>query len=166
MKEEIWINIPNYDGKYQISNYGNVRKLQKNSIRYIYLRKDTRGYIQVRLTKNDVTKNYLVHRLVAQAFIANPNNLLEVNHKDENKENNNVENLEWCNRQYNNDYSLSKKVVQYDKNNNYIAEYKSIHEASKQTGICMIHISQCCRNLKHYNTAGGYKWKFKNKGGE
>ena len=162
---EIWVNIENYNGKYQVSNYGNVRKLEKNKIRYLFLRKDSGGYLQVAICYNKKKTFYLVHRLVAIAFIPNPYNHKKINHIDKDKTNNNVNNLEWCNRQYNNDYSLSKAVIQLDKNNNFIAEYKSISEASRQTGIDKVHISQCCREIKHYKTAGGYKWKFKNEKG-
>ena len=162
---EIWAYILDSQ-EYQVSNYGNVRHITNKKIHYYLLHKDSGGYLQVMINRNGKTKAYLVHRLVAQTFIPNPNNYKEINHKDENKTNNRVDNLEWCDRKYNNNYSLSKAVIQYDKNNNKIAEYKSIKEASKQTGIKNTSISQCCRKVIHYNTAGGYIWKFKNKGGK
>ena len=160
---EIWVNIPHYKD-YQVSNYGNVRHITNKKIHYYKLHKDTRGYIQVPIKKNKKMKMFLVHRLVAEAFIPNPNNYKEINHIDEDKTNNNVDNLQWCDRQYNNDYSLSKPVLQFDKKKLKIAEYKSISEASRQTGINLTQISRCCRNKA--KMANGYIWRFKNKGGK
>ena len=94
---EIWKDIKGFDGLYQISNLGNVkslkRKYRKNEI-FIKKHKDKNGYTFVALSKNNISKNFLVHRLVAQAFIPNPDNLLEINHKNEIKDDNRVENLE------------------------------------------------------------------------
>ena len=111
---EIWKDIKGYEGLYQISNFGRVKSLPKYTYSkgYPQLRKEKllksrltgrhRNYLQVRF--NDGT-NHKVHRLVAQMFIPNPNNLPIVNHKDENPSNNRVDNLEWCTNQYNCQYS-------------------------------------------------------------
>lgn len=114
MTEE-WREIEGYEGLYQVSNLGRVRSLDRvvmksNGVlllvkgRILKLRPDTNGYIRACLSKDAVEICHSVHRLVAMAFIDNPLNLLEVNHKDENKKNNSVDNLEWCTSLYNNNY--------------------------------------------------------------
>ena len=103
--EEIWKEIDGYDGKYFISNLGRVKSFQREkSGKLLALSHDNDGYLLVGLhyaQKGIPDKKAKVHRLVAQAFVPNPNNYPEVNHKDENKENNNANNLEWCTTRYN-----------------------------------------------------------------
>ena len=111
----------------------------------------------VRLNNRDKSKVFGVHRLVAFMFIPNTNNMPEVNHIDENKHNNCVENLEWCSTLYNIQYSKARPVAQYDLQGNYIRSYIGVTEATRQTKI--IHISDCCRGIR--NQAGGYIWKYK-----
>lgn len=159
---ERWTDIKGYEGLYLISDLGNVKSLGNNktrkekTLRLIILN----GYLIVCLSKNGERKNYYVHRLVAEAFLPNPNNLPEVNHKDENKKNNNVENLEWCDRQYNIDYSNAKQVGQYDLNGNLINVWKSTHEIERQTGFHQSNISACCRGERYYKTAYNYCWQY------
>ena len=100
--EEIWKPIPGYEGLYEASTLGNIR----NAISGRVLRQSNhwQGYKLVGLHKDKKLKTHTVHRLIAKAFIENPNGYSEVNHKDENKANNNVENLEWCTTKYNNTY--------------------------------------------------------------
>ena len=107
--KEIWKDIEGYEGLYQISNLGRVKSFPRKGThttkeRIIKFAKSNKGYLIAILKNNDVQKAFSVHRLVAKAFIPNPNNLPQVNHKDENKENNNVNNLEWCNNWYNSHY--------------------------------------------------------------
>lgn len=115
---EIWKDIKGYEGIYQISNFGNVKSLDRyvfagNGANHKYQHIKERKlklnggekYIQVILCKNGKTKPFLVHRLVAEAFIPNSDNLPCVNHKDEDTKNNNVNNLEWCTYKYNNEYN-------------------------------------------------------------
>ena len=112
--EEIWKDIQGYEGLYQISNLGRVKSLGRiitNKIRTYYREdlilspgKDKDGYFQVQLYKNGINKMRKVHRLVAETFILNPNNYPCINHKDENKQNNHVSNLEWCTVKYNQNY--------------------------------------------------------------
>ena len=97
---EIWKDIKNYEGTYQISNFGNVRNIRTNRIMIQSTRSS--GYKQI--TLYNPNKTFRVHRLVAEAFIPNPNNLPQINHKDENKSNNRVDNLEWCTTKYNINY--------------------------------------------------------------
>lgn len=109
---EIWRDIPGYEGKYQVSNTGEVKSLNYNSSGKSKLLKqiaDKKGYNRVGLCKNGKRKYYFVHRLVAMTFIPNPDNLPIINHKDEDKINNNVNNLEWCTYEYNNNYGTKKE---------------------------------------------------------
>ena len=111
MKEE-WKDIKGYEGLYQISSYGRVYSFYKKG--YLELNLNKYGYLHVGLYREGKRKVYKVHRLVAQTFILNPNNYPEVNHKDENKINNYISNLEWCTHQYNNFYG-TKNIRQSNK---------------------------------------------------
>ena len=130
---EIWKDIEGYEGLYQVSNKGRIKSLnridsrgRKVNEKILSSKPNNKGYLRVHLYKNGKRKPFSVHRLVAIAFIPNPNNLLEVNHKDENKENNTVDNLEWCNRKYNTNYgsrneraSVSNKGKKHKKHKKY-----------------------------------------------
>lgn len=155
MKEN-YKNIVGYEDLYEVSDTGLVRN--KVSGKILKPRKD-RGYLHVKLYKDGIGKIYKVHRLVANTFILNPLNLPEVNHIDENKSNNNVENLEWISHQENIDYSLSKPVCQYSLDGRLLNTYKSINEASRQTGIAQGNICNCCKDKR--GRAGNFIWKFK-----
>lgn len=122
MIEEIWKDILGYEGFYQVSSFGRVRSLDRYDSRN-YFRKgrilklsaDRKGYLRVGLHSNGKEKFYSVHRLVAEAFIHNPDNLPEVNHIDEDKTNNRVENLEFCDSKYNNNYGTRKDRIRNTK---------------------------------------------------
>lgn len=180
--KEVWKNIEGYENLYQISNTGKVLALGnggRKSRRMIIKDADVKGYKQVTLTKNGKGKHFYVHRLVASAFLLNPNGYKEVNHKDENKTNNIVwinedgsidfekTNLEWCDRTYNVTYgSLNGKyrkiVLQLDLQDNVIKEWESATAIEKTLGFSKGSICGCCNNKPSYHTAYGYKWKWKN----
>ena len=105
MMEE-WRAIPGYEGLYEVSNKGNVRNVRRNTL--LRLPKTNNGYIRVFLCKNGKGYGKYVHRLVSQVFIPNPDNLPQINHKNEDKSNNCVENLEWCTAKYNNNYGTAR----------------------------------------------------------
>lgn len=166
-----------YEG-YQISNDGRVWSNKSNKFLKPSLDKD--GYLKYGLSiGGGKVKTVFSHRLVAQAFIPNPNNLPQINHKDENKLNNNVENLEWCSAEYNNNYGLHNKkisetkktkgctgkaVIMCDKNTKEeLKTFVSASEAARFLGHDGVvnGILQCAKGTKNYKTAFGYKWKFK-----
>ena len=164
--DEIWRDIEGYEGLYKISNKGRVKSLYKGSERILKLWDNGRGYLRVYLTKENTSKYIRVHRLVARAFIPNPHNLPEVNHKDENKKNNYVENLEWCDRRYNVNYGsrnerVSKKILQYSKSGEFIREWQGAREVERVLGIDNSHINACCRGKQ--KSAYGFIWKYKEK---
>lgn len=169
MKIEVWKAVLGYEGLYEISNYGNVKALNYKCLGIVkIIRQSTScyGYKVVGLSKNGKTKQFFVHRLVAIAFVPNPNGYPIVNHKDENKTNNNEDNLEWCTNKYNLNYGSArekmvrgkrKSVLQYDINCNLIKVFRSISEAARETGLCRAHISACYRGENR--THGGFFWR-------
>ena len=150
--KEIWKDIKGYPN-YQISNLGRIWNTKTQ--RYLNGGYCKDGYIQVHLTAiNGKRKHELIHRLVAIAFLDNPNNLPQVNHKDENKENNCVDNLEWCDAKYNNIYSKGKKVLCVETNKIYDCS----QTAAKELNIDGSGIRKCCKGQKE--TCGGYHWQY------
>lgn len=180
MNIEWWKYIKGYEGLYMVSNLGRVRSvdhyvnyknIKKRLIlgKILNLNKDNRGYYVVTLSKDSVRKNYSVHRLVAEAFIPNPDNLPTVDHINRDRTDNCIENLRWADyklQQENCDREtqakkLSKPVLQYTLDMVFIKEYASVSEASRQTGISHAHITECCNGKYGLKTAGGYIWKYK-----
>lgn len=106
---EVWRDIDGYENKYQISNYGRIRSVKKNIILKPMVA--TNGYLVACLWKDNKQKKFLIHRLVAEYFIDNPNSYPEINHKDEDKTNNNANNLEWCTHLYNMNYGEVKEKI-------------------------------------------------------
>ena len=186
MMTEIYKDIKDLEGLYKVSNFGRVKSLGNgksyNSKERI-LKPDTsrNGYLKVLLYKDGKKKKFLVHRLVAEAFIPNPNNLPCVNHKDEDKTNNYVGtpendymdgNLEWCSHEYNINYGTrnersakaringkkSKRVLQFTLDGELIREWPSISECGRN-GFCIGNICECCQGkLKSHK---GYIWRYK-----
>lgn len=166
--EELWCPIKGYEGFYGVSDQGRVRSLKFGKERILKPARDDCGYLVVNLYKNRERKMYYVHRLVSQAFIPNTNNLPEVNHKDENKENNSVQNLEWCTDKYNTNYGtrnqrvsekLSKPVLQYEKSGAFVKEWKSMIDVQRNLNYSQGHISKCCTGK--LKSAYGFIWKYK-----
>ena len=159
-----WKPIIGYENRYLISNNGEVFSLIKNKVLKKEIRRD---YYSVQLYNELGYKHFSIHRLVAIHFIENSNKLLFVNHKDENKLNNNYKNLEWCTASYNTNYgsaikrAVDKKVIkvnQFDKNHNLIKTYYSFMEAERETNIPNGNIVKCCKGKR--KTAGKYIWKY------
>ena len=171
---EEWRDIKGYEGKYMVSNLGRVKSLNYNNTGKEGIMKphdNGYGYLFVVLCKDGKDKKYRINRLVAQAFLENPDNLPEVNHKDEDKTNNCVENLEWCSRLYNINYGTgnkkrakkntnnpkkSKPIIAIHKINGLILEFPSVREAERQTGIASSNICDCLKGRK--KSAGGHIW--------
>ena len=179
-----WKDIVGYENEYQINQFGEIRtlkdspKLKKYDVLKPQISKRN-GYVYQMLYKNGKEKLLRVHRLVAMAFLPNPNNLPQVNHKDGNKQNNSVDNLEWCKQSDNmkhayknglqipsenqrkaiiNTNKLKQKKVCQIKDGEIINTFSGISEASRQTKISISCISRCC-NLKRKST-NGYEWRF------
>lgn len=169
----LWKDIEGYEGLYKISNTGEVMALCNYRGKNHILKPQIKGnYYQVGLRKNNKRKWFLIHRLVAQSFIENPYKLPQVNHKDENKLNNNVNNLEWCTVLYNNTYGTrietvkrktSKPINQYDLLGNFINKFPSISEASRRTHIDASNIIKVIKGK--YKQTKGYVWELEKEGG-
>lgn len=179
--KEVWLDVKNYEGLYQVSNKGNVRSMDRivasgkgfRLHKGILLRKykTNFGYYRLSISVNQKQKTFLVHRLVAEAFIPNPENLPEVNHKDENKLNNEPYNLEWCTSHYNINYgtathrrketlkftSCCKKVIQLDFDGNVIKIWRSASEAGRN-GFNTVGVARCARGER--SKYKNFKWKY------
>lgn len=159
--KEIWKDIPGYENLYQVSNLGRIKSLNyqnKGISKILKQAKDYDGYCLVSLSKNGKHITKKVHRLVAETFLGN--SALQVNHKDENKNNNTLNNLEFCTPKYNTRYSVAKKVLQIDDKGNIIKEWNCIRDIEKEMGLNHSNICSCCKG-KLYNKVGGFIWKYK-----
>lgn len=166
MIKEIWKDKKDYEGHYQVSNCGRVKSIKFGKEIILKPFTDDRGYYSVVLSKNGIVKKYSVHRLVAEAFIDNPDNLPQVNHKDENKSNNSVNNLEWCDAKYNNNFGTcierrskkkSKPVLQYTLDGEFVREWPSTMECGRN-GFNQGNVVACCQGkLKKYK---GFIWRY------
>lgn len=180
-KNELWRDIINYEGIYQVSNCGRVKSIKrvikrKNGCLYSIKERNKKPYINKNgycyVSLNNAygkTKTIQVHRLVAQAFIKNLYNYPCINHKNEDKLDNRAENLEWCSYKYNINYknahkkssiSHKKKVLQFSLDNVFINAFDSAIEAKQKTKIDNSSISRCCYGES--KTAGGFLWRFAN----
>lgn len=165
MTEE-WMPVAGFEGLYEISNFGNVKSLCAGRWGYTIMRKpvpDKDGYLTVNLKKNGKYKSAKIHRLVAQAFLENPNDFPEVNHKDEDKTNNRVDNLEWCTRKYNQNYNghpkiYCKPVVKMTDDGEVVGQYDSVTAAEKANGIKKGCISAVLTGRR--KRTGGFRWQY------
>lgn len=173
--KEMWRPIKGYEGKYEISSSGRVKSITgwKNVGNEIYKPQGiimkqgiNREYKKIDLCKHGKHTTYKVHRLVAEAFVPNPNNYPQINHKDEDPFNNHATNLEWCTQEYNINYGtrvrritkkISKKVGQYTLDGKLVKVWKSTHDAGRH-GYHQGHVWACCRGKA--KTHAGYKWHF------
>ena len=194
--EEIWKDIyyynepkkewVDYRGLYQVSNFGRVRSLDRIGSngrgimvykgKYLKTFKDRDGYLQIQLYKDGIYKTYKISRLVYFTFNYGADTKLQVNHIDEDKSNNRLDNLnlmtakENCNwgtrseriiKKMRNHKSMSKTVLQFDKNGNFIKDWPSIREAARITNMSAGNIVRCCKERTEF--CGGFSWKYKEK---
>lgn len=178
MVDETWKPIKGYEGLYEVSNKGNVASLNYRKLNYrkeLTPKKNNYGYLWVELRNNGKTKQMLIHRLVADAFIENKENYPVINHLDENPLNNCVDNLEWCTMSHNVRYSqnlhperyeptkrncktFAKKVIQFDKDGNIVRIWDSLSHFKNETGKNDFGVRECCNGNR--KTAYGYRWQF------
>ena len=172
---EIWKDIKDYEGLYQVSNWGRVKSLGNGGThktsRILKSAKNTRGYLQVQLSKNGKRKWFFIHRLVAEVFLENPENLPQVNHIDEDKTNNRVENLEWKSHKDNNNHGTrneriskantngkkTKRVLQLSLDGELIKVWESTQECGRN-GFCQSSVVDCC--LGKQKTHKGFRWEY------
>ena len=171
--KEVFKDIEGYEGLYQVSNLGNVKALgnggSNSKEKFLKPQKDKGGYLKVNLCKEGKVKMCKIHRLVAQAFIPNPKNLPQVNHKDEDKQNNAASNLEWCTHFYNINYGTRNQRAAVICTNNPKRSkqvlcletgiiYPSTHQVERQLGFAQGNISSACNG--RYKQAYGFHWKY------
>lgn len=168
MKEK-WRPVVGYEGRYEVSNLGRIRR-----VKIITPSKKKHGYMQVSLVdESGVRKSLRLHRIVAEAFLPNPDGKPQVNHRDENPENNRADNLEWATAEENTNYGSrtaraaakngsKTPIVQIDpKMLKVVAEYPGQSAAARATGISLASINACLRGKQR--RAGGYLWEYKYK---
>lgn len=184
---EQWDDIEGFEGRYQVSSFGNVRSLNFHRQHHCRLLKPyvtTCGYLAIILRVEGRKITLYVHRLVAKSFLSNPDNLPEIDHIDTDKKNNRIDNLRWVSHKENQNNPISrekmirnnvktglgrigrmhprsKPVLQCDKSGNVIKEWESLNLAATTLGLSQGNIHCCCTG-KGKHSCGGYVWKFKN----
>ena len=184
LANEEWKDIPGFDGAYQVSTFGRVKSVDRiyhkqykdghdgtthHKGRILKQRLNNRGYWIVSIVYKCKSMIFLVHRLVAITFIPNPNNLPQVNHKDENPKNSHVDNLEWCDHLYNIRYGTGiernllprrKLIEQLTMDGEHIAYHLGVRELCLKTGMNKRSIQRCLHNKPRFKSAYGYRWRF------
>ena len=164
--KEIWKDIKGYEGLYQVSNLGRVKRITTG--RVLKPLKHANGYLMVKLSKNSIVYTKTVHRLVAEAFIPNPEHKSEINHIDENKTNNNVSNLEWMTRTENINHGTRTERMSKTQSIPIIAiniktgeskEFYGTNECARQLGLTHGNITSVLKG--RYKQTGGYTFKYK-----
>lgn len=161
--KEIWKEVPNTNGRYEVSNLGRVKSYRdKENPKILKPYKIKAGYLYVTLFMPNRTR-FRLHRLVAMVFIPNPDNLPQINHKDENKLNNCVDNLEWCTALYNSNYGThNKKVGLASRKKVRCVEkdmcFNSVREAANYFGFDLSQIAKVCRGV--WKTCHGYHFEY------
>mgnify|MGYP001625076177 CR=1 FL=1 len=159
-----WREVKEYSN-YEVNQLGEIRHKKRQKI--LKPRSNNGGYQYVNFKINGKNTNFAVHRIVANAFIPNPNGYTEVNHKDYNKKNNCVDNLEWVSSSQNKQHSYLKQenkksrgkaVNQYTKEGIFLKTFDSVSDAAKELGCCIAAISNCC--LGRTKTSQGFRWSF------
>ena len=161
--QEIWKDIKGYEGLYQVSNLGKIKNKDNMPL---HLNTNTYGYKHVSLSKEGKSKTVPVHKIVATAFIENRDNKPQINHRDGDKTNNKVENLEWTTQKLNNIHAIktnlrkTRVVKMYDKNDKYICSFKNRMEIDKffNKKIDQSSITRCCNGKR--KSAYNYKWRY------
>lgn len=183
---EEWRPVKGFEGLYEVSNLGRVRSMDRwymhmgrGYVKHLEFHKgrimkqqENKGYPIVKIYKEGKCTTRQVHRLVAETFIPNPNNMPIVNHKDENPKNNNVNNLEWCTQGYNvhygggldrlvksNEYRM-RTIEQLTKSGEHVAYHKGIEQLIKRKGFCGRSIYRCLKKKKGFKSAYGYRWRY------
>lgn len=189
LPHEVWRDVVGYEGQYKVSSLGRVKRIPTTRVRkdgkpyeiageiLVSQHEIKKGYLRVCLGKKSLVKHFLVHRLVADAFIPNPNNLPQVNHKNSNKQDNRVENLEWCTNEYNYHYgdrlktfiaSYGVPVEQYTMDGRFIQKFEYASLAAKAVGGGVSNIISAARGAVVRDSKGfkytvrsayGYRWK-------
>lgn len=162
---ETWKSIDGYENKYEVSNYGRIRNTKSGKILKNKINCST-GYVQITLYNKGFLKTHLVHRLVAMAFIPNPKNLPQINHKNEIKTDNKVDNLEYCDNKYNSNYGtrnerISKPTYQYTLRGEFVKRWPSLTEIQRKLGFKKSNLSACAtgKQKKAYN----FIWRYDDK---
>lgn len=185
-----WRFINGFGNYFKISNIGNVKKIEKFVLfrnkylivpeHYLAKTRDKNGYLKVKIFYENKRKNIFIHRLVAIAFLNNPENKPQVNHKDGVKNNNKLKNLEWSTNKENVAHAFnilnrngshtgllgaknksSKAVIQFSKDKQFIKNWESMADVFRELNISTGAISACCKERKGFNTAGGFIWRYK-----
>ncbi|MGL5690294.1 MAG: NUMOD4 domain-containing protein [Bacteroidales bacterium] len=159
----MWKDVVGYEGNYKVSNFGEVYSLISNKM--MKLSEDRYGYLYVELSKNGMRKKHKIHRLVSFAFLKVEETKDSINHKDENKKNNRVDNLEWCNVMYNNHYNnrykiLEKEINQFSISGEFIKKWDSAKKASEKLNIPSTHITKNCKRKS--KTTHGFVFRYIN----